>query len=110
MHLRAVDGDAFDEHVRHISLIERHFDFEALARELDAAGLASGGARDVEEKPDVRVRLVTIHPESNGLTGGVGRLVRDEFQRPEIPSSGIIAAGAVDVENGRALRGLAVLE
>ena len=110
MNLRAVDADALDEHVRHVAEIERDIDFKALAIELDAAGLASGGACDVEEEPDVGVVLVAVHAEFRRLAGSVGRLVGDDFQRAEMPVRGIDAAGAMDVENRRAFRRIAVLE
>ena len=108
--LRTMNADALDEHVRHVAQIKRNIDFEALAIELDAAGLASGGACDVEEEPDVGVVLVAVHAEFRRLAGSVGRLVGDDFQRAEMPVRRVGAAGAVDVENRRAFHRIAVLD
>ena len=107
---RAVDGDALDEHVRHVPQVERDIDFEAFAIELDAAGLASGGTRDMEEEPDVCVFAVAVDAEFQGFARGVGWLVGDEFERAEIPRGRIGATGTVDVENGGTFRWLAAIE
>ena len=71
VNLRAMDADALDEHVWHIAQIQRDIDFETFPIELDAAGFASGGACDVEEKPDLGVFLVAIHAEFHRLARSV---------------------------------------
>jgi hypothetical protein len=39
---RAEDGDTFNEHVRHVTKVQRHIDFQAFAVELDTPRLATG--------------------------------------------------------------------
>ena len=107
---RTVHGDAFDEHVRHILQSERHLDFKALAIELDALRLTSGVACDVEEEPDIGILAVAVDAEFHRFSGFVIGLVRNEFQRAELPCLRIIASGAEDIEDGGTFRRRAALD